>query len=60
MTNREQLAASIGFSEYTDKEVAKHIADSLVSITDDEDCSIAVIYGNDLELLTEWLGKEAN
>lgn len=58
MTNRERLAFVLGFSEYGDKEVADIIADSLMEITDEDDCSVAVICGRDKELLTEWLGKE--
>lgn len=58
MTNREQLAFAIGFSEYSDKDVADIISDTLMSITDEDDCSVAVICGNEKELLTEWLGKE--
>lgn len=58
MTNREQLAWTLGFSEYEDKEVADIIADRLMEITDEDDCSVAVICGRDKELLTEWLGKE--
>ncbi len=58
MTNREQLAWALGFSEYEDKEVADIIADRLMEITDEDDCSVAVICGKDKELLTEWLGKE--
>lgn len=58
MTNREQLAFALGFSEYEDKEVADIIADCLMGITDEDDCSVAVICGKDKELLTEWLGKE--
>lgn len=57
MTNREQLALAIGRSEYTDKEVAEIISDRLMEITDEDDCSVAVICGEDRELLTEWLGK---
>lgn len=58
MTNREQLAWALGFSEYEDKEVADIIADRLMEITDEDDCSVAVICGREKELLTEWLGKE--
>ncbi len=58
MTNREQLAFALGYSEYEDKEVADIIADILMEITDEDDCSIAVICGSDKKLLTEWLGKE--
>lgn len=58
MTNREQLAWALGCSEYEDKEVADIISDSLMEITDEDDCSVAVIFGRDKELLTEWLGKE--
>lgn len=58
MTNREQLAWALDFSEYEDKEVADIIADRLMEITDEDDCSVAVICGKDKELLTEWLGKE--
>lgn len=58
MTNREQLAWALGFSEYEDKEVADIIADRLMEITDEDDCSVAVICGKDKELLTEWLEKE--
>ena len=58
MTNRERLAFVLGFSEYGDKEVADFISDSLMEITDEDDCSVAVICGRDKELLTEWLGKE--
>ena len=59
MTNREQLAWALGYSEYEDKEVADIIADRLMEITDEDDCSVAVICGKDKELLTEWLGKES-
>ena len=38
--------------------VADIISDSLMEITDEDDCSVAVICGRDKELLTEWLGKE--
>jgi hypothetical protein len=60
MTNREYLAFAIAFTEYADSEVADIISDFLMEITDDEDTSIAVICGKDKELLTEWLGKEAD
>lgn len=60
MTNRERLAFALSFAEYADSEVADIISDFLMRITDDEDVSIAVICGKDKELLTEWLGKEAN
>lgn len=59
MTNREYLAAYISRSEYTDSEIADVISDALMSITDEEDCSIAVICGSDKKLLTEWLGSAA-
>lgn len=59
MTNREALAFSLGFSEHSDEEVADIISDCLISITDDEDISVAVICGNDKRLLAEWLGKES-
>lgn len=59
MTNREQLALALVCSEYEDKEVADIIADRLMEITDEDDCSVAVICGRDKELLTEWLGKES-
>lgn len=58
MTNRELLALAIANSEFTDKEVAEIISDRLMEITDEDDCSVAVICGKDRELLTEWLGKE--
>ena len=47
MTNREQLAWALGFSEYEDKEVADIISDSLMEIKDEDDCSVAVICGRD-------------
>lgn len=50
MTNREHLAAALGFSEYEDKDVADIISDSLMEITDEDDCSVAVICGRDKEL----------
>jgi hypothetical protein len=58
MTNRERLALALGCSEYEDKDVADIISDSLMEITDEDDCSATVICGRDKELLTEWLGKE--
>lgn len=58
MTNREQLAFVLGFSEYEDKDIADIISDSLMEITDEDDCSVAVICVKDKKLLTEWLGKE--
>ena len=58
MTNREWLAWAINYSEYEDKEVANIISDCLMGITDEDDCSVAVICGNEKKLLTEWLGKE--
>ena len=42
MTNREQLAWALGFCDYSDE----------------DDCSLAIIYGKDLKLLTDRLGRE--
>ena len=58
MTNREYLAHALQFSDYSNKDAARVIADFLTEVTDEDDCSIAVIYGQDLELLTEALGRE--
>lgn len=58
MTNREQIAACMNCGDYSDKDVADAISDALMSITDEDDCSIAVICGNDKRLLTEWLGSD--
>ena len=58
MTNREWLAWALNFSDYQDKDIADMISDCLMEITDEEDRSLAVICGNEKELLTEWLGKE--
>lgn len=60
MTNREWLAWALNNSDYEDKEVADMISDCLMEITDEDDCSLAVIYGSEMELLTEWLGKECD
>lgn len=42
MTNREHLVAALGFSEYEDKDVADIISDSLMEITDEDDCCVAM------------------
>lgn len=59
MTNREYLAWVLDFGEYENDDVAEIIADELESITDEDDCSLAVIYGDDKRRLAEWLGEEA-
>ena len=60
MTNREWLAWALNYSEYEDKDVADMISDCLMEIKDEDDCSLAIICGNEKELLTEWLGKECD
>lgn len=57
-TNREYLAAALSFSDYSDRDAARVIADFLVEITDEDDCSLAVIYGKDLDRLADALGEE--
>lgn len=57
MTNRESLILLLE-SDFDDEAIADVISDELMSITDEDDISIAVIYGNDKRLLAEWLGKE--
>lgn len=57
MTNRERLISLLE-SDYDDEAVAEIISDELMSITDEDDISIAVICGNDRKLLAEWLGQE--
>ena len=59
MKNREQLAWALGFCDYSDETAAKCIADALAGILDDDDCSLAIIYGKDLKLLADWLGRES-
>lgn len=58
MTNREQLAWALSYGEYSDGEIADIISDFLMGITDDDDCSIAVMLKDEKKLLAEWLGKE--
>lgn len=58
MTNRERLILILELELY-DEDVAEIISDELMSITDEDDISIAVICGNDKRLLAERLGKEA-
>lgn len=58
MTNRERLILLLE-SDLYDEDIAEIISDELMSITDEDDISIAVICGNDKRLLAEWLGKEA-
>lgn len=60
MTNRDQLAWALSYRGYTDGKIADIISDYLMGITDEDDCSIAVILGDEKKLLTEWLGKESN
>ena len=57
MTNRERLILLLE-SEFCDEDIADIISDELMNITDEDDISIAVIFGNDKRLLAEWLGKE--
>ncbi|MBQ7792908.1 MAG: hypothetical protein IJ366_00470 [Clostridia bacterium] len=57
MTNRERLISLLE-SDLYDEDIADVISDELMSITDEDDISIAVICGNDKKLLAEWLGKE--
>lgn len=59
MTNREQLAWALGFCDYSDETASKCIADALAGILDEDDCSLAIIYGKDLKLLADWLGRES-
>lgn len=56
MTNRERLEAYIEWGEYTNSELAEYIDDTLRSIDENP---IACIDKQGRELLTEWLGKEA-
>lgn len=58
MTNREWFVWLLGNTEYDDEYIATAISDCLMEITDEDDCSIAVICGEDRELLTKWLGEE--
>lgn len=58
MTNRKWLAGLLLNQGYDDKYVATVISDCLMEITGKDDCSIAVICGEDRELLTKWLGEE--
>lgn len=58
MTNREWLAWLLGNTEYDDEYIATVISDYLMEITDEDDCSIAVICGKDRELLIKWLGEK--
>lgn len=60
MTNREQLAWCLSFGDYSDSDVADIISDCLMAITDEDDRSIAVIFGDDKRQLEEWLGGEQN
>lgn len=59
MTNREQLAWALGFYDYSDEDAAICIANALSGIIDEDDCSLAIIYGKDLKLLADWLGQES-
>ena len=59
MTNRERLAWALSYEEYSDGEIADIISDYLMEITDEDDCSIAVILGDEKKLLTEWLGGKS-
>ena len=52
MTNREQIAWAIGYSEYEDSEVADMISDMVDAIG----CSIYF----ERDRLTEWLGLECD
>ncbi len=54
MKNREQIAWSISFSEYSDREVAEQIADMV------ETACGEIIFGSELDLLEKWLGLECN
>lgn len=58
MTNREWLAWLLGNTEYDDEYIATVISDYLMEITDEDDCSIAVICGKDRKLLIKWLGEK--
>ena len=60
MANREWLAWALNFSDYHDKDIADMISDCLMEIKDEDDISLAFIYGSKKELLTEWLGKECD
>ena len=60
MTNREWLARMLNNTEYEEREIADMIANTLMEIRDDNDSPVAIIFGNKMKLLTEWLGKECN
>lgn len=59
MTNRERFNAYIEWGEYSNSELAEYIDDTLRSIQDNDENPIACIDKQGRELLTEWLGKEA-
>lgn len=58
MTNREWIVWLLGNTEYDDEYITTAISDYLMEITDEDDCSIAVICGKDRELLIKWLGEK--
>lgn len=60
MTNREWLACMLNNTEYEEREIADMIANALMEIRDDNDSPVAIIFGNKMKLLTEWLGKECD
>lgn len=60
MTNREQLAFCLSCGDYGNSDVAEIISDCLMAITDEDDCSIAVIFGDNRRRLEEWLGGESD
>lgn len=54
MTNREQIAASIGFSDYGDRTVAEEIARML------DAADVACLDSEDVDRLAAWMGLECD